>query len=92
MKRQLRISGLQDYIAVDMVNERGVILSTPFYLKYNSMGKLKYKEDLVSRMTNVFLVGDGEKLTHLIARDSEGFDFNIPFSELSESHIQFIQP
>lgn len=87
MKRQLRISGMKDYIAVDIVNEKGVIISTPFYLKYTGHGKLYYKEMGISRLTNVFIAPDFDKL---LARDSENFDFDFQFDELLENHIQFI--
>lgn len=88
MKRQLRVSGLKDYIAVDIVNERGIVLSTPFYLKYTDLNvKLKYKDEGISLLTNVFISPDFDKI---LARDSSGFDFTFPFNELLESHIQFI--
>lgn len=87
MKRQLRVSGLNDYIAVDLVNDKGVILSTPFYLKYTGHGKLKYKDEGISRLTNVFLMADGEKLTRLSGRDSDNFDFKIPFDELLDPFV-----
>ena len=86
-KRKLRISGLKDYIAVDIVNDKDVILSTPFYLTYRGHGKLKYKDMGVSLLTNVFIAPDFDKL---LAKDSEGFEFDFPFSELLENHIQFV--
>lgn len=86
MKRQLRVSGLKDYVAVDLVNDKGVIISTPFYLKYTGTQKIKYKDDGASRLTDVFMSPDGDRL---LCRDSEGFDFACEFTELLESHIQF---
>ncbi len=87
MKRQLRVSGLKDYIAVDVVNEKGIIQSTPFYLTYTGHGKLMYRELGISRLTNVFIAPDFDKI---LARDSDGFDFDFQFNELLDSHIQFI--
>lgn len=87
IKRQLRVSGLKDYIAVDLVNDKGIIISTPFYLKRTGMAKIKYKDDGQSYLTNVFM-GDNEN-EWLSCRDSTDFDFHIPYSELLENHVQF---
>lgn len=88
MKRQLRVSGLKDYIAVDMVNDKGVILSTPFYLNITNTIKIRYKDEGESYITNVTMAA-GDK-NYLLCHDSTGFEFTIPFDELLESHIQFI--
>lgn len=34
-KRELRISGYKDYIAIDIVDETGKIIETPLYLRAN---------------------------------------------------------
>lgn len=85
IKRQLRVSGLKDYIAVDLVNEKGVILSTPFYLTAKGMQKIKYKDSGESFITNVFWTDIDHD--YFSCRDSTGFDFHMPFDELLDPYI-----
>lgn len=84
-KRQLRISGLKDYIAVDIINDKDVILSTPFYLTCKGMAKISYKDNGERFITNVFMADNDKDC--LLCRDSTGFDFEMPFNELLDPAI-----
>lgn len=44
-KRSLRISSYGDYIAVDIVDNRNKILSTPVYLSKGKWQEVQYKDD-----------------------------------------------
>lgn len=87
MKRVLRVSAYKDYVAVDILDKENKVLSTPFYLRYQGMQTIKYKDnDGISRITNVFLKSDGHEVK-LLCRDNEMTDWEMPIDELTDSKI-----
>ena len=62
MKKHLRKSEFKDYLAVDIVDENGKIISTPIYLTTGKSGIIKAKDDEQGKWLKTEIVFDGEKL------------------------------
>lgn len=82
MKRQLRLSGYKDYVAIDILDEDNLVISTPFYLQYNSIGYLIYK----GMKASCFIYDHGLICKYLESSE----DFKLNFVDLlSESECDF---
>lgn len=62
MIRILRQSEFKDYIAVDLINELGNVISTPIYLRKNKPQKLWAFDAEQRKYLKTMVTFDGEKL------------------------------
>ena len=89
LKRVLRKSSYNDYIAVDIVDEKSKIVETPFYLKANETKEVLYKDVEERRWvkTKIKISNDFKELN---CSDNEGLSWNSSFDELlMDGIIQF---
>lgn len=80
MKRQLRASGLNDYVAVDLVNDAGQIIENVFYFEKNKPVKILMKDLEDGKWINYNVNFDGEKLIMVDIdpkSDWQGTDYEI---------------
>ena len=84
--KTLRQSSFKDYIAVDVIDERNNIVSTPFYLKKGKIKQLMYFDQEEKRWvkTNIKLSDD---FTKLKCADNEGMTWESELNELIDDDI-----
>lgn len=86
MQRELRISQFKDYLAVDLVDETGLIKTTPFYLRTGETKRILYKDQEEQKW-----IGTTAKIsadfTQLLLIDSDDFSWESPIDELLDSSI-----
>lgn len=90
MKRVLRVSGFNDYIAVDLQDNKGKTVSTPLYLKKDSPVKVKCFDAEDNKWYKTELTFDGRSVQ---ARDIDikstvhGMQWDVPYEELTNSEV-----
>lgn len=90
LKRVLRKSSYNDYIAVDIVDEKSKIVETPFYLKVNETKEVLYK-DVEERKWVKTKVKVSKDFKEIDCVDGEGLTWESSFDELlNENIIKFI--
>jgi hypothetical protein len=80
MNKQLRNGG--DYIAVDLVDEKGRIQSTPIYLTKNKPKLLKWLDRDERRYIASYVTFDGSKLLCSDAGEEDAWRWESPIDEL----------
>lgn len=92
MKRSLRISGHRDYVAVDLVNEKDEVVSTPFYYQVGRSVTIMYLDEDEGNWYKTKLSDFDFDKRKFKAKDSE-MEYDIDVSELlEEKTVNFIQP
>jgi len=61
-KRQLRASGLNDYVSVDLIDETGNIIENVFYFEKNKLTKILFHDNEERKWVKTNVCFDGEKL------------------------------
>ncbi len=86
MKRELRISQFKDYVAVDYLDDTGLIKTTPFYIRPGESKRILYKDAEENKWmgTTVKLSADFENLSLI---DTDGFSWESSIDELLDSSI-----
>ena len=85
---KLRISGFKDYIAVDEMNDN-IIEKTLLYLPVNKTATIYYFDAEEKRWYET-TIKINDKFTAIKCTDTNGFEWESPFSELTDiSVVQF---
>lgn len=83
-KRKLRVSSYKDYIAVDLVDDKGNVTSTPLYLKRQGMCKIF----IDGKETNLFLNSNSDGL--LTRQFNPIIDGKLEFEDLLNEKVAFM--
>lgn len=95
--RSLRVSGFNDYLAVDLVDETGNIVSTPIYLKPNESMVIKNLDEEAKTWNKTKITFNPEKkridcedVDDNEFNDSLGLEFDCPYEALlNENEFRF---
>lgn len=86
-KRSLRVSGFNDYVAVDMVDETGNIISTPIYLKPNESIVVKNLNEDLKIWVKTRITFNAER-KRIDCEDVDDSEFNTDFGLLFDVSFQ----
>lgn len=96
MKKELRVSSMKDYIAVDIIDEMAPgepILSTPLYLAKGKPIIVKGLDVEENKWLKTSLLFDGEKITATDIdpkSDYAGMEYEVPVADLlDEKQFKF---
>lgn len=89
MKKKLRVSGYNDYVAVDEVGEKGKILSTPIYLTKDKPSFFLAFDAEENRYYKTEVTFDGKKLLCHSLKDD--FKWESPLDELTDGTFKPFQ-
>lgn len=85
MKRSLRISGHKDYVAVDLIDKDGKILSTPIYLRKDKPEIVMSYDQEKNRYYLTKVTFDGEKL--ICVSSLYGIEWESQLDELLDNKL-----
>ena len=90
MKRNIRISSFNDYVAIDVVDDKDKILSTPLYLHKSNRVAVKVKdfEEHTWERATVEFLGDG--MMKIVCDDNISWEDNVK-ELLDESQFKFYE-
>jgi hypothetical protein len=83
--RDLRVSGHKDYVAVDIIDQRGRITQTPFYLSVGDITQVLYN-DTEQHMMRLAEVQINEDFTALKCKDAD-YEWESNFEELADPNV-----